>query len=98
MKSLVVLLCGLATVVVACPSPKSVCSLGKPIVSDDACNADGDCAPSVPCHAPACVARAKAQLPAPGQICTEEMRCATADANQCSCSQGRCTLAPRSHD
>lgn len=70
------------------------CSLCEPLPSDDACTTDADCAPSTPCHATACVAKAKAEPRKPGTMCTQEMRCATSDANACGCVAGRCALHP----
>lgn len=71
------------------------CSLCAPVVSEDACTLDADCAPQTPCHATACVAKAKAQPSAPGTHCTMDLRCDSVDANRCGCVSGRCTLAPR---
>ncbi len=70
------------------------CSLCEPLPSDDACTTDADCAPSTPCHAAACVAKAKAEPRKPGTMCTQEMRCATSDANACGCVAGHCALHP----
>jgi hypothetical protein len=70
------------------------CQLPAPKLSDDACQTDAECAPSVPCHAPACVAKSKVPPPAPNVMCTREMRCDSADANRCGCIQGRCALIP----
>src|SRR5512143_2820265 len=33
------------------------CKLCAPVVSDDACSTDADCAPEEPCHAKRCVAK-----------------------------------------
>jgi hypothetical protein len=71
------------------------CALCDPIVSDDRCDADADCAPSTACHAPACVAKAKAPPRGAGMVCTEVMMCGTADANVCGCVKGKCTLHPK---
>ena len=70
------------------------CQLPEPKLSDDPCTADGDCKPSVPCHAPACVAAAKAQPATPDTMCTRNMVCDSHDANRCGCYQGRCALIP----
>ncbi|RLB60037.1 MAG: hypothetical protein DRI90_14640 [Deltaproteobacteria bacterium] len=70
------------------------CQLPAPKVSDDPCSGDGDCKPSVPCHAPACVAAAKAQPGGPDTMCTRNMVCDSVDANRCGCYQGRCALIP----
>jgi hypothetical protein len=71
------------------------CSLCAPLPSTDACTTDADCAPSTPCHAAACVAKAKAVPRKPDQICTMMMGCQTADANACTCWKGTCALTPR---
>lgn len=79
-------------------SPKAKlcgCSLCEPAVSEDACSADADCAPSTPCHAEACVAKSKALARKPGDMCTMLMNCASADANACGCLKGKCALSPR---
>jgi hypothetical protein len=70
------------------------CKLPAPKKSDDACTTDADCAPSVPCHAPACVARAKAVPKTPDTICTMMLDCGSADVNRCGCLEGRCALIP----
>jgi len=70
------------------------CQLPEPKVSDDPCSVDGDCKPSVPCHAPDCVAAAKAQPGTPDTMCTRNMVCDSVDANRCGCYQGRCALIP----
>lgn len=72
----------------------SFCHLAAPKLSDDACKIDADCAPSDPCHAKACVARAKARPPTPSTMCTQMMACETVDANRCGCYEGRCALIP----
>lgn len=77
------------------PAPLCGCSLCKPVISDDACTTDADCAPATPCHAEACVARSKAQALPPGVSCTAILRCETVDANTCGCLEGRCALYPR---
>lgn len=71
------------------------CKLCAPVVSDDACTTDADCAPEVPCHATRCVARAKATPRKPGQACTMSMMCTSIDANACGCVKNRCTLHAR---
>jgi hypothetical protein len=71
------------------------CSLCAPLPSGDACSTDADCAPSTPCHATACVAKAKAVPRKPDQVCTMMMGCQTADANACTCWKGTCALTPR---
>jgi hypothetical protein len=71
------------------------CKLCAPVVSDDACTADADCAPEVPCHATRCVAKAKATPRRPGQACTMSMMCTSIDANACGCVKSRCTLHAR---
>ena len=71
------------------------CSLCAPLPSSDACGTDADCAPSTPCHATACVAKAKAVPRKPDQVCTMMMGCQTADANACTCWKGACALTPR---
>jgi hypothetical protein len=71
------------------------CALCEPVVSDDACATDADCAPDQPCHAPRCVAKSKATPRRPGQMCTMILACTTSDANACSCVKNRCTLHAR---
>ncbi len=71
-----------------------VCRLPAPKKSDDACKIDADCAPSDPCHAKACVAKARSKPRTPDIMCTMMMGCETADANRCGCFQGRCSLIP----
>ncbi len=70
------------------------CQLPAPKLSDDACETDADCDVSAPCHAPSCVAKAKANPPKPSTICTRNMVCDSVDANRCGCYQGRCGLIP----
>jgi hypothetical protein len=72
------------------------CTLCEPLPSGDACTSDADCAPSIPCHAPACVAKAKAEPRAADQMCTQELRCGTADTAACGCVRGFCALYPKS--
>ena len=71
-----------------------VCHLPAAKKSDDACKLDADCAPSDPCHARACVARARSKPRTPDIMCTMMMACETADANRCGCLEGRCALIP----
>jgi hypothetical protein len=70
------------------------CSLCEPLVSDDPCKLDSDCGPSLPCHADACVAKSKSHPMKAGDVCTQIMKCTTADANKCGCYQGKCALVP----
>jgi hypothetical protein len=70
------------------------CRLPAPVKSDDACTTDADCGPSDPCHAHACVAKAKSKPKTPDTICTMVMDCASADVNRCGCFEGRCSLIP----
>lgn len=70
------------------------CRLPAPVTSDDACSQDSDCAPAVPCHARACVARAKAQPPKADTVCTRQLVCDSIDVNRCGCHEGRCSLVP----
>lgn len=73
----------------------SICALEKPIVSDDPCTTDADCAPATPCHATRCVGKANAQPRKPGTMCTQEIRCGTVDVNACGCLNGKCALFAR---
>lgn len=75
--------------------PLQECRLPAPLKSSDACKADADCAPSDPCHARACVAKAKANPPTPTTACTRLMDCSSVDANPCLCFEGACALVPR---
>lgn len=68
------------------------CGLCDPIVSTDRCKTDGDCAPASPCHATSCVGKAKSVPRTPATMCTQDMRCATSDANACGCLKGFCSL------
>ncbi|MFO0675450.1 MAG: hypothetical protein U0169_02875 [Polyangiaceae bacterium] len=68
------------------------CGLAAPVVSEDTCKVDADCAPKSACHAKACVAKGHAEPPNPKAMCTKELRCDTADANTCGCVAGKCTL------
>lgn len=74
--------------------PLCGCALCEPVISDDACTQDADCAPATPCHAEACVAKAKAKAKAPDTYCTMILRCDSVDANTCGCLEGRCALYP----
>ena len=71
------------------------CKLTEPKKSDDACATDTDCGVSDPCHARACVAKAKSNPPGPATTCTRNLVCDSADANRCGCFEGRCALIPR---
>ncbi len=75
--------------------PACGCSLCEPVVSNDACTVDADCAPSDPCHAEACVARTKAKPATPQTQCTMDLRCNSVDVNTCGCLQGHCALYPK---
>ncbi|MFO0671119.1 MAG: hypothetical protein U0235_16075 [Polyangiaceae bacterium] len=102
--------CAVALTVIACsgaratepvtPAPHDVveidpCRLRSAVVSEDPCASDADCAPATPCHAHACVAKAKATPRQPNAGCTLLMDCASVDANDCRCHGGRCALVPR---
>lgn len=71
------------------------CGLCAPVVSNDACSTDADCAPATPCHADKCVAKANAAPRKPDTACTMNLMCNTIDANTCGCHQGKCALMPR---
>jgi hypothetical protein len=71
------------------------CALCEPLFSDDACASDADCAPSANCHADACVAKAKAPARPKNVMCTQILKCGSADANSCGCVQGKCALSPK---
>ena len=71
------------------------CALCDPLVSEDVCKVDADCAAATPCHATACVAKAKAEPRAAGTQCTQMFACASVDANPCGCHLGHCALVPR---
>ena len=71
------------------------CKLCAPVVSDDPCNTDADCAPEKPCHAQRCIAASNVTKPATPPMCTRIMLCHTTDANACTCLKGKCALAPR---
>jgi len=70
------------------------CRLPAPKRSDDACKTDADCGVSDPCHAHACVAKAKSHPPDKSTVCTRQMDCFSADANPCGCLDGMCALIP----
>lgn len=74
--------------------PALVCKLPTPKKSGDPCKTDADCGPSAPCHAPACVAKAKSPPKRADQVCTMSFGCETADANRCGCYEGSCALIP----
>jgi hypothetical protein len=78
------------------PAHPTGCRLPAPLKSDDACSTDADCGVSEPCHARACVARARSHPPTPDTMCTQMLQCGTADANRCGCLEGRCALIPPS--
>lgn len=76
------------------PAPIAACKLPAPRVSEDACTTDADCGPSEPCHAKACVAKAKSKPRTPDIMCTMNIDCESADVNRCGCYEGRCALIP----
>ena len=60
------------------------------VVSEDACETDGDCVPAECCHAAACVARDHAPACADA-MCTQDCRYGTLDCGgACLCHEGRC--------
>ncbi len=71
------------------------CALCEPVLSDDPCKTADDCAPATPCHATACVAKAKAQPRSANLACTEIFQCNAIEANSCACVDGKCAIAPR---
>jgi len=75
--------------------PNFACRLPSPVPSEDTCTKDADCAPSVPCHARACVAASKATPRTPDIMCSMNIDCQSADVNPCSCYQGHCALVPK---
>ena len=75
------------------PPPRE-CKLPAPKKSGDPCQTDADCGPSVPCHAPACVSKAKSPPRPLNMMCTQSYGCDTADANRCGCFEGSCALIP----
>jgi hypothetical protein len=76
------------------PIKPHACKLDAPVKSGDACKIDADCGVASPCHARACVAKAKARPRTPDVMCTEMLDCASADVNHCGCVDGVCALAP----
>ena len=76
------------------PPMHRACRLPAAKKSEDACKTDADCGPSDPCHALACVAKAKSKPKKPDTMCTMMMGCETADANRCGCFENRCALIP----
>jgi hypothetical protein len=70
------------------------CKLAEPRKSDDACTTDADCGVAEPCHAKACVAKAKSNPPTPTTTCTRNLVCDSSDVNRCGCFEGRCALLP----
>jgi len=78
------------------PGPRMCgCALCEPLVSEDVCKVDADCAAATACHATACVAKAKAEPRTANTQCTQLFACASVDANPCGCYQGHCALVPR---
>lgn len=75
--------------------PELACKLPAPVKSGDACKTDADCGVSDPCHAHACVAKAKSHPPDKSTMCTRMMDCRSADANACGCLDGVCALYAR---
>ncbi len=75
--------------------PSMACKLPAPVKSGDACKTDADCGVSDPCHAHACVAKAKSHPPDKATMCTRVMDCRSADANACGCLDGVCALYAR---
>lgn len=76
------------------PTEMPACKLSSPVKSQDRCQSDADCGVSEPCHAHACVAKAKAHPPDKSTMCTRMMDCQSADANTCGCLDGVCALYP----
>lgn len=74
--------------------PISHCGLSAPKKSADSCTKDDDCGPSDPCHAHACVAKAKSNPPGKNTVCTQIMDCESLDINPCVCFEGVCALVP----
>lgn len=74
--------------------PGRACKLPAPKKSEDACKQDSDCGVSEPCHAAACVAKAKSNPPKADTMCTRMLACHSADVNRCGCFEGRCALIP----
>jgi hypothetical protein len=72
-----------------------------PLLSDDACVKDADCAPITTCHPDRCVAVANVGTLPPGTMCTEMCMGGTLDCayNHCGCAankdgQKRCAVLP----
>jgi hypothetical protein len=84
----------LAPAPTALPSDPGDCKLPAPKKSGDPCKTDADCGPSAPCHAPACVAKAKSPPKPADLMCSMTFACETADANRCGCYEGSCALIP----
>jgi hypothetical protein len=74
--------------------PTRACKLPAPKKSEDACKQDSECGVSDPCHAAACVAKAKSNPPKADTVCTRMLACHSADVNRCGCFEGRCALIP----
>jgi hypothetical protein len=80
--------------------PAPATAVKSPVLSNDACEKDEDCAPAAKCHPAEC--RNRSQLgPAPDLICTMECRAGTADCgyNHCGCARSPsgktvCALLP----
>ena len=79
----------------------SLGSVKAPVLSDDPCAKDSDCAPVGTCHPDRCVATANAGTLAPGTMCTETCTASTLDCgyNHCGCAsakdgQKRCAVLP----
>lgn len=72
------------------------CAPCEPIKSQDPCTSAADCAPSALCHAPACIAKAKAPVaPDGGVMCTMRLACKTVDVGRCDCVDGVCALVAK---
>lgn len=72
-----------------------------PVLSDDDCNVDSDCAPIATCHPDRCVSVANAGKLPPGTMCTMDCRGGTTDCNfnHCGCAptpsgKKKCALLP----
>src|SRR6185369_2059821 len=76
------------------PTAVPGCRLPAPVKSEDACRTDADCGVSEPCHAKACVAKAKSHPRQPDTACTLSLDCSSADVNKCGCFEGKCALIP----
>jgi hypothetical protein len=76
------------------PTAVPGCKLPAPVKSGDACTTDADCGVSDPCHAKACVAKAKSHPKQPDTMCTMSLDCSSADVNRCGCLEGKCALIP----